>query len=79
MRIPENPNEREYFYLSLIEKCRVSEQARKGDYSSLRSWYLFGCGPEESPSMFNKINPHIDQLTSFLYSAETTLAGQCAG
>ena len=72
MRIPENPNEREYFYLSLIEKCRVSEQARKGDYSSLRSWYLFGCGPEESPSMFNKINPHIDQLTSFLYSAETT-------
>jgi hypothetical protein len=50
----------------------VSLQERKGDYSSLRSWYLFGSGPEESPSIFNKVFPHIDQLTSFLYSAETT-------
>ena len=25
-----------------------------------------------SPSIFNKVYPHIDQLTSFLYSAETT-------
>lgn len=50
----------------------VSLQERKGDYSSLRAWYLFGAGPEESPSIFNKIYPHIDQLTSFLYSAETT-------
>jgi len=33
---------------------------------------LFGCQPEEPPAHFNKIYPHIDQLTSFLYSAETT-------
>jgi len=33
---------------------------------------LFGAGPEEPPAYFNKINPHLDQLTSFLYSAETT-------
>jgi hypothetical protein len=33
---------------------------------------LFGAGPEEPPAYFNKINPHLDQLTSFLYSSETT-------
>jgi hypothetical protein len=33
---------------------------------------LFGSGPEQPPAYFNKIHPHIDQLTSFLYSAETT-------
>jgi hypothetical protein len=33
---------------------------------------LFGNGPDDSPALYNKIFPHIDQLTSFLYSAETT-------
>lgn len=72
MLIPKKPEEREAFYLDLIQKCEVSLEERKGDYSSLRSWYLFGAGPEESPAIYNKIYPHIDQLTSFLYSAETT-------
>jgi hypothetical protein len=47
-------------------------EERKADYSSLRSWYLFGSSPDSAPAIFNKIFPHIDQLTSFLYSAETT-------
>ena len=72
MRIPSNSEEREYFYLDLIQKCQVSLEERKADYSSLRSWYLFGNGTEEPPAIFNKIYPHIDQLSSFLYSAETT-------
>lgn len=72
MRIPENHDLREIFYLDLIQKCLVSLEERKADYSALRSWYLFGAGSNDSPSIFNKIYPHIDQLTSFLYSAETT-------
>jgi hypothetical protein len=72
MRIPKGDVEREVFYRDLIEKCMVSLAERKGDYASLRSWFLFGAGPDEQPAMFNKIYPHIDQLTSFLYSAETT-------
>jgi len=72
MRIPSNPLQREEFYLDLIQKCFVSREERKADYSALRSYYLFGSAPEESPALFNKIFPHIDQLTSFLYSAETT-------
>ena len=72
MRIPEDNVKREEFYLDLINKCGVSAAERKSDYSALRNYYLFGAGPEESPAIFNKIYPHIDQLTSFLFSAETT-------
>lgn len=72
MRIPSDPVDREFFYLDLISKCNVSIEERKADYSSLRSYYLFGNGPDEAPALYNKIYPHIDQLTSFLYSAETT-------
>lgn len=72
MRIPKEPLQRELFYLDLIQKCLVSREERRPDYASLRSWYLFGNGPSETPAIFNKIFPHIDQLTSFLYSAETT-------
>jgi hypothetical protein len=72
MRIPKNPEEREFFYLDLINKCEVSKSERQGDYASLRSFFLFGAGPEESPAPFNKIGSHIDTLSSFLYSAETT-------
>ena len=72
MRIPSNNQEREAFYLDLIQKCLASREERRGDYSTLRNWYLFGTGPDETPCIYNKIYPHIDQLTSFLYSAETT-------
>lgn len=72
MRIPPNAAERENFYLELMQKCMVSREERKADYQVLRSYYLFGSGPEQPPATFNKIHPHLDQLTSFLYSAETT-------
>ena len=72
MRIPKEPVQRELFYLDLIQKCLVSREERRPDYASLRSYYLFGNAPSETPAIFNKIFPHIDQLTSFLYSAETT-------
>lgn len=72
MRIPSNANEREDFYLEILQKCLVSKEERRADYHSLRAYYLFGAGPEEPPAYFNKINPHLDQLSSFLYSADTT-------
>jgi hypothetical protein len=71
MRIPTG-EDREDFYLDIIQKCLVSREERRGDYTTLRSFYLFGNDPESPPAYFNKIHPHLDQLTSFLYSAETT-------
>ena len=72
MRIPSNNEDRENLYLDVMNKCLVSREERKGDYTTLRSYYLFGVSPEQPPAYFNKIHPHLDQLTSFLYSAETT-------
>lgn len=72
MRIPSNAQEREDFYLEILQKCLVSKEERRADYHTLRAYYLFGAGPEEPPAYFNKINPHLDQLSSFLYSADTT-------
>ena len=71
MKIPSGES-REDFYLDIINKCMVSKEERRGDYTTLRAYYLFGAGPESPPDYFNKIHPHLDQLTSFLYSAETT-------
>lgn len=72
MIIPKNPEHREFFYRELIAKCLVSVDERRTDYANLRSFFLFGNSEEESPAPFNKIYPHIDQLASFLFSAETT-------
>ena len=63
MRIPENPIQREFFYNDIANKCMVSLEQRKADYQTLRSFYLFGSGPDEAPAHFNKIFPHIDQLS----------------
>ena len=72
MIIPDTDVERELFYIELIEKCMTSVEIRKPNYEMLRHYYLFGNGLQQQPALFNKIEPHLDQLTSFLYSAEST-------
>ena len=72
MKIPKGMLDRDEFFRDIIYKCEVSLNSRKVDYASLRNWYLFGNGPDEAPALYNKIFPHLDQVTSFLYSAETT-------
>lgn len=72
MKIPKDTDEREKFYCELVEKCLSSRADRRNDYATLRSWFLFGNAPENSPAQYNKIQSHIDQLTSFVYSADTT-------
>ena len=72
MRIPKEPLEREMFYMDIMQKCMVSMESRRTDYDSLRAYYLFGSGPEEAPAQYNKILPHIDQLSAFMYAADST-------
>jgi hypothetical protein len=72
MRIPKDPVDRQQFYIEMMEKCMVSQSERMSVYTMLRSYYLFGAGMDEAPAHFNKIFPHIDQLSSFMYSSETT-------
>ena len=72
MIIPDNILERDAFYDDLIKKCMSSQEDRKGQYDTLRGYYLFGGSGGFGSSPFNKIYPHIDLLTSFLFSSETT-------
>jgi hypothetical protein len=71
MKIPKQSEARKNFYYELIEKCMVSANDRKPRYSVLRNNFLFGSS-EGYPCTFNKIYPHIDLLTSFLFSIDTT-------
>ena len=72
MRIPKEPLQRQDFYIDIMQKCLVSQAERSAMYSTLRSYYLFGSGVDAAPAHYNKIYPHIDQLSSFMYSADTT-------
>jgi hypothetical protein len=72
MKIPKNLAEREDFYEDVIKKCKASQEDRSRQYGNLRHFFLFGRGPDEDETPFNKIYPHIDTLTAFLFAAETT-------
>lgn len=72
MKIPSNALFRESFYQELIGHCLVSRQNRKDEYQRLRSYYLFGAGTDSEPATYNKIEPSIDLLTSFIFAVDTT-------
>ena len=72
MHIPKTAEEKEVFYTDLIGKCTASRDRRAIDYALLRHYFLFGRGPEEDETPYNKIFSHIDTLTSFLFASETT-------
>jgi hypothetical protein len=72
MRIPKEDAARELFYNDLVNKCLISKDERSRHYANLRNYYLFGGAEDDNESPYNKIFPHIDLLTSFLFSADTT-------
>lgn len=73
MRIPSDPNTRHTFYADLLQQCLISREERRRMYMQLRRYYMSGCGADGDPGVtVNKIYPHIDQLSSFMYSQETT-------
>jgi hypothetical protein len=86
VKIPEGEKKRDKlqrldFCIDLIDRCSVSRVQRKQEYTSRRFFWLYGTdGSYENtdtdlglgPPPGNKIWPHIDQLTSFLYAQDTT-------
>lgn len=71
MLIPNDEEEREYFYNELIEACFASRPDRTNEYERLKNYFLFGTADGQN-SNFNKINPIVDTLTSFQFASETT-------
>lgn len=76
MKIPsaQDAGARLQLYNTLIQKCNASRESRRQFYKTMRAYYLFGTqeyGLSNGPR-YNKIYPHIDQLSSFMFSPETT-------
>lgn len=73
MRIPKNPGDRFQFYENLARSCMVSQATRKSQYERWKRYYMLGCDEGYNPNkVINKIYPHVDQLTSFMYAQDTT-------
>jgi hypothetical protein len=86
MKIPEGTKKRDKFkrfdfFRELVDRCRVSRSERRNQYTARRFYWLYGTdgSPENmnvdlnmGPPPANRIWPHLDQLTSFLYAQETT-------
>lgn len=73
MRIPKQAGDRMEFYEKLARACMVSRNPRKAQYDRWKRYYMTGCDESLNPNVVvNKIYPHVDQLTSFMYSQETT-------
>lgn len=71
MKIPSDKAEREAFFWQTVQTCFESRDQRAAFYRALRSYYLYGAD-EGGSAKFNKILPHVDLLTAYLFAAETT-------
>ncbi len=73
MKIPAKAEDRWAFYDEIAQNCIATRGERRKLYQSMRNFYLYGCdGNSTVIARYNKIYPHLDKLTSFLYSQETT-------
>ena len=76
MKIPgESANggaDRLQFYADVIDACFHSRKNRIQQYETLKSYWLYGCGVDGDPTPYNKVEPIVDTLTAFLYSADST-------
>jgi hypothetical protein len=76
MKIPgEKTNkgfDRLQFFCEVRDACFYSQEMRKQQYNMLKRYYLFGCGQDVDGTPYNKIEPIIDTLLAFLYSADST-------
>lgn len=79
MKIPTSVLDRDALFDRIATDCLVSRNDRIAFYERMRNYYLWGCDGASEPATFNKIFPGIDQLASFIFSAETTRMGIVLG
>ena len=68
MRIPSG--NLDDFAAELIEKCLITRKDRVPVYGGFKHYYLFGA-QEGEQAPYNKISPHMDLLSAYLYSEST--------
>lgn len=76
MKIPGEKEQNGYarlqFYREVTDACFYSLRKRIEQYDTLKHYWMYGCSPEGDATPYNKIEPIIDTLTAFLYSADST-------
>ena len=73
MKIPSETDQKWAFYQDIARKCKASQGPRRRFYSSMRNYYMYGYdASSQFPCKINKMYSHLDTLSSFLYSQETT-------
>jgi len=76
MKIPGEKTNQGYdrlmMYRKVIDACFHSHKKRVEQYETLKHYWLYGCSPDGDATPYNKIEPIIDTLTAFLYSADST-------
>ncbi len=72
MKIPTDKLMRFGFYKDVADSCCASMEDRRDRYAESRYYWLHGAAPGEEPSAWNRIYPHIELVSSFLYAQEST-------
>lgn len=72
MKIPTDKVLRLAFYRDLVDACLASQQDRRDRYAEFRYYWLHGASPGQQASPWNRIYPHIELVTSFLYAQDST-------
>ena len=75
MKIPKDKALRLNFYHEVADACLASLDDRKSRYAESRYYWLHGTSPGDLPSAWNRIYPHIELVTSFLYAQDSTRFG----
>src|SRR5262245_14833381 len=55
-----------------VERAASNRQRRKERYEWLRLWYTRGTDQAGPPARYNRLQSHVDQLSSYLYGPEGT-------
>lgn len=69
MILPENWDDLTARVLWLIQRCRSTQRDRSHVYDRRERYYLFGSAGQD-PVRYNRIDSHLDLVSSFLYSPD---------
>ncbi len=70
MLIPLDPANRAAFFRQTLNRCLVSLESRASQAATLRNYYLFGT-EDSSGASYNRIQPTVDLLQSFIFNRES--------
>jgi hypothetical protein len=69
MIIPDNPARQAEFVQWVLGVCLNSKKDRKDLYDRRRQYFLYGSG-DDNDIIYNRIESHLDLVSSFLYSSD---------